>query len=463
MENRLRLLVPNRIRTSVPRRSMSGLYWCGVLAVVLQLTFSSNVISQLGYTANIHPATILVAMGAVLAAAYGLLPLHRRFHDTPALMLFVVGIPVVTLYAIYFAGFSGSTVYIESFWSAGILALLVEPATDRQKRLLGYILIALVLLNVVLALYESVTHTELFQLTFETEGDQKPTEVVDDFRAHAFFAHPLTASLVTSMAIFLLYQMRLRMILAAPIFGLLLVGLLAFGGRTALGVTVLVSAAVAVGILLTGLVKRKLSLQFLMTIVLAVVVIPPIVGVIVTETTIADRIIHNLYYDDSAAVRTIQWEIFNYLPLKNWLFGISKEQLAGLKYQIELGGKDTDIENFWILIFLDLGVFGFTVFLALFGGFLLHLARYTRTLNGWLLVGSALVIDSTSNSLGVWSNDLLIEVAFMVAISGFRDHVPARSLRRVRTALPVLRPLSSRYGGLMLGSGPLRVSNLRKL
>jgi hypothetical protein len=378
-------------------------------------------------------------------------------------MLFVFGIPAVTLYSVYFVGYGGSTVFVESFWSAGLLALLLEPTDARQKRLLGNILIALVVGNVFVAVYESITHAELFPISYDPGATDLSDagNVVDDFRAHAFYSHPLTASLATSMGIFLLYNTRMRFIFAAPVLAFMLVGLLAYGGRTALGVTALVSIAAALYLLLTGIAKKRLKVDFLLAIVTAIIIVPIVIAIIVTQTTIADRIINNLYYDDSAAVRAIQWEIFGHLSLKDWLFGITKENLNDLKYQIALGGKDTDIENFWILIFLDLGIIGFSVFVALFGGFLVHMARYANTLNGWLLVGSALVIDSSSNSLGVWSNDLFVEVAFLVAVSGFRDYVPVRRPRRVRRALPILSEVTSGNRGLMLVPRPFRGPNLR--
>jgi hypothetical protein len=138
----------------------------------------------------------------------------------------------------------------------------------------------------------------------------------------------------------------------------------------------------------------------------------------------------NLYYDDSAAVRTTQWEVLGYLDLRNWLFGISHVDLDILKYQIGLGGKDTDIENCWLLMFLNLGGVGFSVFLVVLGAFAVHLCRQTGSMFGWLMIVSSLIIDSTSNSLGVRTNDLLIQVAFAVAISGYKDFEPARGVQQ---------------------------------
>ncbi len=462
MDTRLRILKPEPTRTTSRHRDNTAAFWCGVIAIVSQLVFSSNVLKTMGYEYNLHPSTFFIVICAIFFVGVRGAPLSQRFRETPGLLLFVCGMPALTLYAIFFVGYSGSTVFIETFWSAGLLALMIEPATDRQKRLLGGILMTIVIANVFIALYESLSHTQLFPLFIDPDAPDAATNDMDDeFRAHAFFSHPLSAALVAAMAVFLLYSSRLRFIPSASIFALLMVGLLAFGGRTALGVTLLVSAATAAYTLVTGVVKRKLSLEFMLYVVTAAIVMPIVFYVVISQTTIADRIVNNLYYDGSAAVRATQWEIFNHLQLRHWLFGISKDELFVLKYQIGLGGADTDIENFWILLFLDLGSIGFTVFLALFVGFIIHLARYAGTLNGWLLAGSAFIIDSSSNSLGVWSNDLLLEVAFLVAISGYRNYSPARSFRRLSITRPVLRQVFGRSGGLMARPGPSRMPNLR--
>jgi hypothetical protein len=461
MDGRLRILAPQPMQSARARPSATGLFWCSVVAIVIQFILSHNVLKALGYNGNMHPAAIFPAICVVYGVASGIIPLHRRLLDAPGLVAFVFGIPVVMLYSICFNGLSGCTVFIESFWSAGLLALMLEPATAKQKRLLGGILIALVAANACIGLFESLTQTELFPLTFDPDAADTSNELVEDFRAHAFFDHPLTASLQTAMAIFLLYSMRMRLVLAVPVFGLMLMGLLAYGGRTALAVTVIVSIAMAIYGLLAGLVKRKFRSDFLVAIGLASVVIPLAVAVVVTQTTIADRIIHTLYYDDSAEVRATQWDVFKYLSLKDWLFGISKDQLAALKYQIGLGGKDTDIENFWILIFFDLGALGFALFLTIFFGFLAHLGRYAKSLNGWVLIGSALLINSTFNSLGVWSNAMFIETAFVIAMAGFNGYEPVPRRFRAARALPALQQFRGKARSLALIASPLNEPNLR--
>jgi hypothetical protein len=457
MDGRLRILAPYPTQSAKARPSAKGLFRCCALAIVIQFTLSANVLKLLGYTGTMHPATMFPAVCALYGVLRGIIPLHQRLRDAPGLMVFLFGIPVVMLYSMFFNGVSGSTVFIQSFWSAGILALLLETATAKQKRLLGSILVALVVGNVLIGLYESATETVLFPLVFDREGVDRFTELIEDFRPRAFYDDPLSASLVTSMAIFLLYSMRIRLVLAAPVFALMVAGLLAYGGRTALAVTVIVSAFLAIYELLAGLVKRKLNLGLVLAVGLAVIVIP----LVITQTTIADGIIYNWDFGDGAEWRLTQWDIFNYLSMKDWLFGISKDQLTSFKYQLGSGGKDACVGSFWILIFLDLGVLGFSLFVAVFVSFLLHLGRYAKSLNGWLLIGCALVIDSASASLGGWSNDLFLETAFVMAIAGFSGYRPVPVRRRAVVSVPAPQPIGGRPRSLALTAAPLDASNLR--
>jgi hypothetical protein len=404
------------------------LFWWGVTAVTVSFLFPENVLDLMGLNIfKLLPATWVALIGGLIAL--GAVSFHQRCREAPGLMLYVFAIPALGLYSAYLQGFSGTVVYIETYWIAGMLALMLEPANAKQKRILAGILMTLCLLNVLVSVQESLAQTNWFPLVIDPDVDPV-NQVTEDFRAHGFYSHPLNAALVTSMAVYLLYTMRLRFILAAPIFGMLLLGMLAFGGRTALGITLILSISIAAYLLFRGMFLRNLKLDFVLSISFALIAVPLIIAIVATQTTIADRIMDNLYYDDSAAVRATQWEVLRYLNLRNWLFGISHADLNILKYQIGLGGKDTDIENCWLLMFLNLGSIGFVAFLVVLGAFSVHLCRQSGSMFGWLMIISSMIIDSTSNSLGVRTNDLLIEVAFAVAISGYKDFEPVRSVRQ---------------------------------
>jgi hypothetical protein len=236
--------------------------------------------------------------------------------------------------------------------------------------------------------------------------------------------------------------MQPRLAVLAPTFLLLLVGLLAFGGRAALFITVGASGLAAFWVVMSGIIKRTLKLETVTYILIALVLLPLVVGFIVTQTSIADRITDTLYFDDSAEVRVTQWAVLNYLTLKNWLFGLPLSDLAALKYQIGLNEVE-DIENFWLLLFLNLGAIGFAAFLSVFGAFLVYIARYGGGMYGWMLMVSALIIDSGSNSLGQKTNDLVIEVAFLMAMSGYKNYVRQRASQQV-WRLPLRLGISAR-------------------
>jgi hypothetical protein len=418
----LKPTLPPRSRGTV--RGAAAMFWWGIFAILLQFLLPYVVLSAMGIDpakVKLHPATVVVICCGVYALLQGIVPFHQRGRDEPGLLIFIFVMPILAMYSIFFTGSSGSAVYPETFLSAGFLALMLETASQEQKRFLAKLLVTLCVLNVFVAVYESATFSNWFPLVIDP--DVALVDIDVDFRANAFFGHPLNASLITSMAIFLLYAMRLRFIIAGPIFGILLVGQLAYGGRTALFVTLIIAVMVAIWRLFSGIVRRNLKLDFVIAMISAAVVVPVLIAVVATHTSMADRIIDSLQYDDgSAAARVTQWEVFKLLSLKDWLFGISHNNLKVLKYQIGLGGTDTDIENFWILLLLNLGVIGFAVLAVVFGAFLFHLGRYSRDLNGWLLIISALIIDSGSNSLGVKTNDLFIATAFLVSMSGYADY-----------------------------------------
>jgi hypothetical protein len=424
--NRLRNLRPPVART-IDKRPENSLFWPSVIAILLQFFLTGNVLRSMGINVNmrVHPASVLVLLCAIHALLKGSVPFHQRCRESAGLMLFVFSVPLAAAYTVFCNGINGAAFYFDTFWSASLLALVLHSATDRQKRWLAKLLIALVIFNVLIGLWESLTQTNWFPFVASGTDDigNAAADATEDFRANAFYGHPLTASLITSMAFFLLYSMRMRVISAGLVIGLLLVGLLAFGGRTALGITGLFSGMAAFYLVAIGIIRRDLKLDFMMGVVAAAIIMPLLIAFVVTQTTIADRILERLYFDDSAEVRIIQWMVLDHLNLKTWLFGVPLADLEALKYQIGLGSENVDIENFWLLLFLNLGAIGFVAFVITFGAFLLHIARYAGGLNGWILMLSALIIDSSSNSLGTKSNDLFIEVAFLIAMSGFKNYM----------------------------------------
>jgi hypothetical protein len=382
---------------------------------------------------KLHPGTYLVALAACMAlflerpAGSGLI---RFFRKTPALALFNVLILFCAFYSIANVGFSGAATYVESYLSAGMLAVAMEPGTDRQKRTLAWVIIGFCVLSVFLSIYEGAVQAHLIPLSAGDDADPAKAlqQDAEDFRGAGLFAHPLTAAMVTAMAVFLLLKMRMNRLLQAGLFTLLIVGLLSFGGRAALGTTLMLVLLATVAAVLRGLVRRDLSLGFMAAVAAGAVLLPALLVMLVRSTDIGDRIVSHMYYDDSIDVRNIQWRILAHLNMHDVLFGVPPDRLDVLKYQIGLAAESTDIENFWLLMFLNLGAMGFGLFLVALGLLLLHLGRRVSHPLGWLLLLAAILIDSTSNSLGRKSVDLFMMTACMVAMTGYARAPPAASV-----------------------------------
>jgi hypothetical protein len=427
-----------------------------LLALIAEFAISGNSLENLGipYSSaggnplfKLHPGTYLVSLAAFMVlmlarpAGSGLV---RLFRVTPALASFLVLILFCAFYSIVNVGFSGAAIYVESYLSAGLLAVVLETGTDRQKRSLAWWVIGFCVVSIVISIGESMTQTHLIPLHFGEETSKELVDDVEDFRGAGLFGHPLTAALTTSMATFMLLRMRMNGLLKAALFTTFLVGLLSFGGRAALATTLIMVALAVAVVLVRGVVMRNLSMGFVGVIAAGALILPPLMLMLITSTDIGERILSHLYVDDSADVRTLQWMVLPRLNLHDVLFGVTPDRLGTLKYQIGLGDATTDIENFWLLMFLNLGAIGFVVFLVALGLFLMHLGRTTAHPLGWMLLLSAILIDSTSNSLGRKSVDLFFMAACMIAMTGYPRAAPALSLPR--RAISTLRQTTRRLG-----------------
>ena len=305
-------------------------------------------------------------------------------------------------------GITGVGVYVDSYLAAGLLAVALMGATDRQRVILGRVIIGLCILNVGISVVESITQTHLIPLT-GPDGLDVTDAGTTEFRGAALYTHPLTGALMTAMAIFLLLTMEMSFAIRAICFLILVIGLLSFGGRAALMVTIALLAARAALTAFQDLLQRRVNINLIWSLFLVAFLLLPILVALISDTSIGDRIMSRLYYDDSAEVRTQQWLIFSRMNMEQILFGVPVATSQRLAYQVGLTG----VENPWILMFLSLGAIVLPVFLMGVGLFFLHLAR-TYPVSRWVLL-AAFLITCTSNSVGTKSPDFFLMVACVAA------------------------------------------------
>jgi hypothetical protein len=400
------------------------------LSLVLSLTVSANLLYVLGIDyahpggnplVKIHPATWAIA-GALLLLV---LPdpvgrLRSAMRRDPSLAWFMVLMTMTMIYSAVSVGVSGATVYVESYLAAGVLALVCRELPEWQRRLLGLLVLGLVVGNAALAVAETVGQFHLVPVYLEE------TALVDEpgaFRSSALFDHPLTGAMLTMVGLFAALSFRLRAVLLVPILGLFGVALLAFGGRAALGVTVLGVLLVTARWVLGDLFGRRLQAGRMALLAAMSVLLPIACAVLVMCTGIGGRVAGKLYLDSSAQSRGAEWLVLGLLDLRAWLFGSPIANTPELIYRIGLQSALTDIENFWLMAFVNLGIVGFVGFVCALCCLMRHLWRVASPW-GRVAIVALMVTASTSNSLGRKCNVLMILVACVEAGGAFGREKP---------------------------------------
>jgi hypothetical protein len=414
-------------------------FYLGFTSIILTFLLPGSWLTHLGLYSDapggnaltkFHPATYMavVAAWAAISSRSSGGGINRLFRERPALSWATILILFCMLYSLLNIGVGGLALYVETYLAAAMVAIAIDKATERQCQILGYTILILTLGNVAIALIEArlQTHLQPEQELQLTAADAKYLQQVEEFRGQALFPHPLTGSLVTSMALFLILGMRLRRWLVATILVTLLVGLLSFGGRGAFAVTVMMIAAAALFQLASGLVTRRLNIGFLAAFVAGALLLPALFIAITTHSDIGMRLTSHFYMDDSADVRMLQWRVLDLLRLRDVLFGMAPDRIELLKANVGLADVGSDIENPWLLLFLDLGIVACPFLVAAIFLLLLHLGRQANNSMSWLLITASLLIVSTSNSLGRRTPDLIFLTAFAVALRTVRseEHQP---------------------------------------
>jgi hypothetical protein len=345
-------------------------------------------------------------------------------------------------------GPTGTAVYIESFFPAAILLLILGRAPQATLRLLGYAMLVLFALNVVIALTETTLHQRLMPLYLG--GDAQLKEYKGDFRGSGLWDHPLTGASMTMIAMVLMLAMPMALAWRAALGLLFLAGLISFGGRTALALTMLTLAGYGCTWFARQVVSRRLRPWHLTAVLITLIVVPLFLWAIATQTSTGERLIAHLYWDESAQNRVVQLQVLDNMTPRELLFGASFERIVQIIYQIGLSVPFNEIEDFWLVILVQVGIFGFIVFAAGFLAFVLRLWKISST-PGRVILILVLLIASTSNSLARKSNVLTITVATILAANAFRRpelrvappaSVPARPGSAF--AVPALSPQSSR-------------------
>jgi hypothetical protein len=179
--------------------------------------------------------------------------------------------------------------------------------------------------------------------------------------------------------------------------------------------------------------RGRVNSRLLMTVLLSVSVLGPLGVVLMTATPIGERLSARAYYDDSAEVRAKQWLVLDKLTPSQAMFGTPSANLEQIYEQVGLIG----VENPFILIFLNLGIIGLPIFAAALMAYFVYL-RHVYPASGWLLLAAILILSS-SNSIGVKGPDLFLMTACAVTMSGRTGQRAVQAGKALRQ--PIIRYL----------------------
>jgi hypothetical protein len=410
---------PNRpnVTQSAARRHYPLSFRLAALGVILDLLISNSLLVSLGipydipggsFLFKLHPGSVSIGVAFLVLIFQGNPLDHwpRLFASATAPLVLAGLVLIILIYSIVRFDASGNAFFIDTLMVPALLACILLQAPLESRRWLFRSMILLLVLNAILGVFESLTQWRL--IPYLVSGEP----VIEDFfRATALGGHPLKDALRTATLLVLCLILPRRV--AFLLIPILVVGLLAFGGRVALGIGLLVLGMLSLGHYLKGILERTISPFELFVLILVSLAMVGGLVTLAVSLDLGERIFRDLTWDNSAETRLLAFMAFKYLDLEGWLWGIGPN---GIKQVLDILSSSTHLsgwENFWIVLVLQVGlawVIPFTAALFWFVGSLVARGPAPLVLAGIMF----LILASTNNSLATKSQELSILVALLI-------------------------------------------------
>lgn len=410
-------------------RVLDTLAWRLLAAgLFVQVVFSTHLLLHLGYPYEgplagafpfkIHPGTYLVVGSLACSLAARGHPL-RAFGVAaarePALATAFVIMVACLLWVLVRHGTSGAAFIVDTHWLPPLAALAVLHVDDRRRALLLKLLAVLIAANALLALGEYAAKQRLTPIFLQ--GPNGGFSQEDHFRSSALLGHPLENAMITMTLLPIGLLMPWRPLLRWGHLGLLLLSMLAFGGRASLFTALLMYGGWGAWWLARQALGGRFSyLQLTGGSVLLLLALAGLAGVVVV-TGLGERIFESLYLDNSASIRLLVWSAYEHVDAADLLLGISAREIDLVGIKLGLDPDFEAIENGWIYLSLLLGLPVFALWCA---GFVCLYGRLFREAPALLRVALAayLLSASTTNLYGAKSISQGLITAYVFAAAG---------------------------------------------
>jgi len=373
-----------------------------------------------GFYEKVHPGSWFIFFSFAIFMLHDFNPFRQCYliaRDQMAFTALLIVTILMFAYVVLRSGAGGSAFLLDTHLTVPICAIVLcyTPPAYCQRALLLFIAVATI--NSSIGIAEAMGKFRLF--TFDANWVVYKEQF---FRASALRGHPLNNAMFTSIALFVLLARKFHPLVTVPLAMLLVVSLVAFGGRAALAYTMMALVLYAAHALWRWVGTHRLStVQWINLAMLVIVAIGVSFGMIylLIESEMGERIAAHGFWDKSADSRGLAVLVFDYMkPAEIW-FGISADAIIAIVARMNQMVPIVDIENPWLLMFMWLGAIMFPVWLAATVFFVRALLRHQHFATQ-LAVWAYYAIASTSNSFGRKDSTYLIMVCAVMCLKRWR-------------------------------------------
>jgi hypothetical protein len=369
-------------RSELTRRIAWRLFLSGIGCYML-LSPQSLDLMHVAYEAQggtfiekMRPGTYCIALAFMLLLAANGNPFGvaaRRMRSEPLLAVYATCQLFVLAWTLARHGMSGAAFMIDTVLMPVVCVLTLTMIDERRYYEVLVAVLRLLVLNSLIALAETLLQHRLIPMHITGQ-----TDVVEDiFRPSALLGHPLNNSIITVSLLPAALYLRISMAWRCALILLFWTATLAFGGRTAFVLATVIYGAYFLSQLTLAAFNGRFNYLQLTGGLLAGILSAAALAAVIFTTGLGDRIFKSLVWDSSAEVRSRIWDVFDYVSSQDMLLGISPQEIMHVGTRIGLAESEA-IENFWIVILLQVGWIGFIPFFIAMVSAFIWLIRSSR-------------------------------------------------------------------------------------
>jgi len=380
----------------------------------LHIILSDPLLNSLGFNYSgeegkfyekLHPGSILIIIAFFIFLFISSSPIDKiitisRTNKAAIKLLFIC--TIAFFYMGLRSGFAGLAFIIDTHICGVICAIILQDAQKKysgqkycRKALNLFTLLAVT--NSIIAIFEAIYQVRIFEFPADWLVLKE-----ENFRSSAFLGHPLNNAIFTCVALFVMLVSNYNNILKTFFGVIFIISLLAFGGRAALLFAIsgsifliIINAKEKIRSQKLSLDKMLLSLALYLSATLAIIFLL----YYAISQGFGERIFSHLTWDASANTRILAFKTLDYMTIEEIFIGISAARIMEIAYRINLIYPLADIENPWLLMFMELGGVMFLFWFAAMLNFIKSLLK-NKNIALKIAIYSYLIIASTANSFG---------------------------------------------------------------